>query len=312
MGELCIKLIDLEREVKNGKSFILCEPIYDSKLGLLIGTEKILVSGDFAKIGQRAGLSPYYEVKVRTAIPHYIEQEKRVQWANYAISYFQQKDLYKNLSDDKKDFIVKYLKSIISENDYLVWKLSQMKSFHKKVFEHVLNTCFIILICYHSYSLMNQSGMVDGKMVEKLVIASLLHSAGVTKFDPKIFDQKRIELSESHEYEEFLKHPIETYKLIQMESSKHEVGEDILQAILCQEEFLDGSGTPRGVLENDMDLLSRFLSISRFFEEIVAGEWSYKARSHHENIGKLRQQRAKFDPLLLKAMDASFKYLFQQ
>lgn len=310
MSEFHYTIDALEAEIRDGKSLMLVEPIRDDKFNVLIGSEKVLTDKDTQKIRERANPRPNTTFRVRTVIPHFIDEDKRIKWAAYVVSLFQGNELYNNLSRERKDFVMKYLKSILSENDYLIWKMSQIKAFSKKVFDHSVNTCFISMITYFTYLNTKLSGMMDPIVIEKVIIVSLLHNMGIMKYDPKIFEKKRIEIAPNRN-SWFYQHPIEAFKIIKSEGDKHELSEDVMEAILDSEEFLDGTGGPRGIQGDDLTFLARLVSLCGYFELLISEEFSHRTRHYREYIAKLRGEKEKFDPELLEALDLTFKYLFQ-
>jgi HD-GYP domain-containing protein (c-di-GMP phosphodiesterase class II) len=310
MGELLLTVDAIEREIKKGKSFILVESIRDNHFNVLIGTERILTEKDIQKIRERTPEWLEKPVLVRTAIPHYVDDEKRVKWSAYVISLFEGSNIFKKLPREKKDFVIKYIKTILLENDYLIWKLSQIKAYSQKVFDHSINTCFIAIVIYYGYSFLKLSGMVDAKTIERAVEVSLLHNLGLLKMDPAVLEKKRIEIAPMRT-DPFYHHTIEAYKLIKSESEKHELCDDVLEAILNNEEFIDGSGGPRGIGGNDLSFVARIVSISSYFDQLLAGEWSFKERSYRDFLAKLRVEKDKFDPGLMEALYNSFTYLVQ-
>lgn len=310
MSEFHYSIDKLEAEIREGKSLMLLESIRDEKFNVLIGTEKILTDKDVQKIRDKTKGGANVTFRVRSVIPHYIDEDKRIKWAAYVISLFQGNEIFVNLSRERKDFVTKYLKSILSENDYIIWKLSQVKAFSKKVFDHSVNTCFMTLVVYFTYLNTRLSGMMDPVVIEKIIVTSLLHNVGILKFDPKIFEKKRMEIAPTRS-SWFYQHPIEAFKMIKAEGDKHELSEDVMEAILDSEEFLDGTGGPRGIQGNDISFLARLVSLCGYFELLISEEFSHKARHYREYIAKLRGDKNKFDPELLEALDLTFKYLFQ-
>jgi HD-GYP domain-containing protein (c-di-GMP phosphodiesterase class II) len=152
--------------------------------------------------------------------------------------------------------------------------------------------------------------MIDARMVENIINASLLHDIGLLKIDPNLLEKRRVEMNVSKD-DPFYQHPIDSYKLVKSENQKHEISEDSIQAILNHEEYLDGSGTPRGVQEIDMHILSRIISIANYFELVLSNEFNLRPRHYRDHITRLRLEKTKFDPVLIDAVDMTFKYLFQ-
>ncbi len=310
MAEFHYSIEALEAEVRSGKSLMMIESIRDEKFNVLIGSERVLTDKDIQKIRGIYRNKPGVTLRVRTVIPHFIDEEKRIKWAAYVISLFSGNEIFQNLSRERKDFVNNYLKSILTDNDYLIWKLSQIKAFSGKIFSHTVNTCFIALITYYTFLQTKLSGMVDPVIIEKIITASLLHNAGLLKFDPKIFEKKRIEIAPNRN-SWFYQHPIESFKMIKAENDKHEIPDDVMEAILDNEEFLDGTGGPRGIQGDDLSFLARLISLSSYYELLISEEFTHKTRHYREHIGKLRSDKSKFDPELLEAIDLTFKFLYQ-
>jgi HD-GYP domain-containing protein (c-di-GMP phosphodiesterase class II) len=309
MGEHYISAQELLTKIKKGHNFYLLEPIFDDKHNVLVGTEKVLTEKDFERVYNRAPGSLKHSYHVRTVIPHYIPEDKRIQWSAYLISLFEGGVIFKNLQRSQKDFVVKYLKSLLPENDYVIWKLFQLKNFSKKLFLHSINTTFIALVVYFTYNNLNFQGMIDARMVTKILEAGFLHDIGITQTDKYLADKKRIELKES-QIKEYLEHTTLGYNLVRSEDDKHEISNEVLDAILNHEELLDGSGGPRGLREGQTTFLCQLVAVSSYFEMLVSGEWSYRARHYREYITKLRLQKTKYGEKLTEALDVSFKHLF--
>lgn len=309
MSEMYLTLDELAGQIKDGKTFQLVEPFCDERQNILIGTEKILNPKDVDKVLTRFPHLVTKPIRVLTAIPHYIPEEQRIKWTAYLISMFEQGPIFKNLPRIQKDFVVKYLKTLLVDNDYVIWKLSQIKNYSKKVFVHSSNVCFIAMITYFSYNTLNFQGMIDAKAVDEVIISSLLHDVGMMKADARMVEKKRIELSDA-EMTLFYSHATEGFKAIQEENSRHQIAREALLAIMNHEERVDGTGGPRGVNGEDITFLARLLSLSDYFELLTSHEWAIRPRPYRDYIGKIRAEKKKFDEKLVEALDMSFKHLF--
>jgi HD-GYP domain-containing protein (c-di-GMP phosphodiesterase class II) len=310
MAEMCLTIDALEAEIRGGKKLLLMQPLMDAKSNVLIGTGKILTDRECQRFRDFFPNQQKKQILVRTVIPHFIEEEKRVKWAAYAVSVFEGGEIFKGMARQKKDFVSKYLKNTLIENDYLVWKLSQIKNFSRKLFDHSLNVCCIALATYSTYTQVHMQGMVDAMLVDNVIAASLLHAVGLLKNDPKLLEKKRLELA-ANSASAFFQYTVESYRLVMAESERHELTDPVNQALLSVEEYLDGTGSPRGISGTDMDFLSRLISLSNYFELLVSGEFSVKPRPYREYVGKIRAEKTKFDPDLMESLDLTFKHLFQ-
>ena len=307
MPELTLTVDQMETRVKEGHNFLLVEPIFDERLNLLFGTEKILTERDIDKIKSRVPDYMRKTFRVKTTIPHYIPEEKRIKWGAYIISLFEGGAIFKSLTRDKKDFVNKYLKTSFVENDYVILKLSQMRGYSKKLFEHSIMTGLISVIVYQTYNQLNFQGMIDATMVDKVYSAGFLHDMGLLKFDAALLEKKRIEI----ENDDYNQHPIVAYKILQMETDKHELSKEVVETILSHEERLDGTGSPRGIKFDAMTFLGKLVGACAYFEMVIQAEYSLKPRPYREYIAKLRGETTKFDAKIVEAIDVCFKHLFQ-
>ncbi len=301
---------ELEKELLQGKNLVLLEPVYDSKMQVLIGTSKILTLKDLEKIKERCPQLLKKPIRVKHTVPHYVSDEKRSQWIDFIIAYIDKHDFFKTLPKENKEFISKYLKMALKDSDYIIWKISQLRTFSQKIYEHTIYTTFIAILAYRAHCISNRQGMIDGNELEKLIYASLLHSIGLTKFDSTFAERKRFEIEASDEKINFEQYPIESMKIIQSEKERHELSEDVIDAILNHNEYLDGNGTPRGIGGDDISLLARILGAANYFELLIRGEYTIRQREYKLYIEKFRQMKGKLDKDIVDAIDKSFKHIF--
>ncbi len=307
---ITLSIKELENEIANGKNFVLVEPIYDSKMQVLIGTAKILTIKDVEKIKERCPECLNRKITVKHTIPHYVPEEKRLQWIDYIISYIDKHIYIKSLSKDNKEFISKYIRMALKDSDYVIWKLSQLKSFSQKIFEHTLYTTFVAILTYKNISMAKKQGMIDGNELEKLIYASFLHAIGLTKYDKSFAEKKRIDIDASSEKDNYYQYPLESVKLIHLEKEKHELPEDVIDAILNHNEFLDGTGTPRGIGGNDLSFIARIVGAASYYEWLIRGDYTLKDRDYKTYIEKFRQMKGKLDPEISETIDKEFKHVF--
>lgn len=313
MEAIVLTVDALDKEIKDGKKLILLEPLYDSKLNVLIGTEKVLTERDIERIKERCPDHRHKRLKLRTTISHFIEEDKRIKWTSFIISIFEKSELFNPIKKDIKEFVIKYLKKYLTESDYIIWKLSQLKNISKKAFDHSVNSCLISLLIYHSYSTYKQSGMIDAKLIDNIIEASLLHNSGLIHLyqnDPLLLEKKRYEIAPAED-SPFYQYTIEGYRMLKEEFSRHEIADEVLDAVLNCEEFINGSGSPRGIKDADLSFLARIISISNYFELLLSAELSVKPRPYKDYIAKIRSEKDKFDAGLVDSLIISFKYFYQ-
>ncbi|MGC8765814.1 MAG: HD-GYP domain-containing protein [Brevinematia bacterium] len=301
---------ELEREIQQGKHLVLVEPVCDDKMHILIGTSKVLTLKDLDKIKERCPEVVKKPLRIKHTVPHYITEEKRNQWIDFIISHIDKNEFFKTLPKDNKEFISKYLRMALKDNDYIVWKISQLRNFSEKIFLHTVYTTFISILAYKTYSLANKQGMIDGNELEKLIHASMLHSIGLMKFEVSFAERKRMEIEDFDEKVNFEQYPIESMRILHSEAEKHELSEDVIDAVLNHNEYIDGNGSPRGIGGDDLSLLARILAASNYFELLISGEFTLKPREYKLYIEKFRQMKGKLDKDVVDAIDKSFKHIF--
>ncbi len=301
---------EILHQITKGKAFLLVEPLFDDRSNLLLGTEKILTSKDLEKVQSRYPEVFMKPLHVRTTIPHFISEEQRIKWVAYLISLFREDDFYRDLAKSPKDFISKYLKANLLENDYVIWKLSQIKNFSKKVFKHSVHTCFVSLTIYYIYNQNHFQGMINAHQVGSLISAALLHDVGFMQMNKGDVEKKRVELLES-EYLKYYQHAIYSYQILEAEKARHELDKEVMEAVLNHEERIDGSGLPRGLDGESLSFISQIVALADYFSQLTLGEWTLKQRPYREHIAKLRKEKTRFNPDLVAALDLAFKYLFK-
>ncbi len=308
MSTYFFTLDELLKLIQEGKSFLLVEPVYDSRLNPLVGTEKVLTEKDIYRIQDRCPEIKTKKLQVKEAFLHYIEESKRIQWAAYAVSFVSTHPLISGLPHQKKDFINKYMKAVIMDEDYLVWKLSQMKNFSKKLFEQSLLFGAVGLALYHSYSISALQGMVDASYVHKLIQGTLLMDVGLLKYNQQLVDAKRAGLPPEHA--KLLRdHAHDSAQLIISEKSRHQIEDSVIEAIANHEEYIDGTGQPAGKKGPELSEMSRFLSVVNYFTLLMTGELTVGKKSCRECFIKMKADKNHFDHRFQELLEPTFRHL---
>jgi len=308
MSTYFFTLDELLKEIRNGKTYLLIEPIYDSRLNALVGTEKVLTEKDIYRVQDRCPELKTKKIQVKEAFLHYIEENKRIQWAAYAVSFLNTHPMVAGLSHQKKDFIAKYLKATIMDEDYLVWKLSQMKNFSKKLFERSLLFGGVSLALYHSYSISTLQGMVDASQVHQIIQGSLLMDVGLLKYNLQLVEARRASLSPD-QAKLMHDHAHDSAQLILSEKSRHQIADSVIEAIANHEEYIDGSGQPAGKSGPQLSELSRLLSVVNYFTLLMSGELTLTPKSPREYFIKCKADKCHFDHRFQELLEPTFKHL---
>ncbi|MFN4217467.1 MAG: HD domain-containing phosphohydrolase [Brevinematales bacterium] len=308
MSTYFFTLEELLQEIRSGKNYLLIEPIYDNRLNTLVGTEKVLTEKDVYRVQERCPELKTKKIQVKEAFLHYIDENKRIQWAAYAISFLSTHPIISGLPHQKKDFINKYLKATVMDEDYLVWKLSQMKNFSKKLFEQSLLFSGVALALYHSYSISSLQGMVNAAQVHKIIQGSLLLDVGLLKYNVQLVDAKKASLSPDQQ-RLMHDHAHDSAQLIISEKSRHQIEDDVIEAIANHEEYIDGTGKPAGKTGPELSELSRLFSIVNYFTLLVRGELTVTSKSYREYFIKCKADKMHFDHRFQELVEPTFKHL---
>lgn len=163
----------------------------------------------------------------------------------------------KETYDNGKMVIDKYV-SFISNNKNAMGHLVNLKSSDFNSYQHSLNVSSL------SIGLAMKMNVTDKKELDLLGMGALLHDIGKTKLPIDI--TKDIHTYNEEELIEFKKHP--------------EVGADILRkggfadrrvVLLVEqhEEYIDGTGYPKGLKKSQMDPLAHFISLANTYDRYI-------------------------------------------
>jgi len=153
--------------------------------------------------------------------------------------------LYNTLGSDKVDL----LKLAFSEN--------KEYDYEDHLYTQLVNTCIFSLMIGKSLNL-------DIKARGNLGVGALLHDIGMF-IVPSSIIAKNGKLSED-EYDKIKTHPFLGYKiLVQVAKLSQEIAIISLQ----HQELFDGSGYPKGLKANEINILARIVSITSVFSSLI-------------------------------------------
>jgi|YNPMSStandDraft_2_1061718.scaffolds.fasta_scaffold00036_36 HD-GYP domain-containing protein (c-di-GMP phosphodiesterase class II) len=303
-----LTLDELLKAIREGKSYLLVEPIYDSRLNALVGTEKVLTEKDIYRVQDRCPELKNKKIQVHPAFVHYIDEAKRIQWAAYIVSLAGTHPVLSGLSHQKKEFINKYLKAVLMEDDYLVWKLSQMKNFSKRLFDRSVLASSVALAVYHSYAISALQGMINAQYIHKIIQGAILMDVGLLKYNQQIVETKRAALL-PEQGRLMVDHAHDSAQLVLSERSRHQIEDDVIEAIANHEERIDGTGQPAGKTGAELSELSRFLSVVNYFTLMVSGELTVGQKSFRECFIRCKADKPHFDHRFHELLEPTFRHL---
>ncbi len=145
-----------------------------------------------------------------------------------------------------------------------------------------------------SKKLAQKMNLPDSKF-DELVMYAKLHDIGKVAVSEKLL-KKKSSLNED-EWEEIKKHSEIGYRIANSSS----ILAPIAEYILCQHEWWDGSGYPRGLEGERIPLISRIVSVVDAFDAMTSDRPYRKAYSKEEAIMQLKRTSGiQFDPAVIE------------
>jgi putative nucleotidyltransferase with HDIG domain len=172
------------------------------------------------------------------------------------------KTLFHNvLTDDSIEQSVNEISSSIINSDKSTGELLRcirsMKSIGDYMYSHSLNVASICCLIGNWMKL-------GAKEVEELTIAGLLHDIGKVKVPQEIL-KKKTELTKSETFE-IKKHAQYGYDILK---DKTGFSEELCNGVLMHHEREDGSGYPKGVKGDKINLISKIISVADLYSRIT-------------------------------------------
>lgn len=98
--------------------------------------------------------------------------------------------------------------------------------------------------------------------ISKLKSAGFLHDIGKITLDEKLFLKDAMTMEE---YEKMRQHPVTGYRILNLFDNTL----DLAEYVYSHHENWDGSGYPRGLKGDEIDLLARIISVSETYERVL-------------------------------------------
>ena len=134
------------------------------------------------------------------------------------------------------------------------------------------------------------------KDIERLTLSGLLHDIGKAKVPVEILE-KQGPLTPREEAI-LRKHPMDGRRMIEKQAG---IDDDVLDVISQHHEFLDGSGYPKGLSGNDLGDLTRLMTISDRFANLISRQAYHTSVSSLQAFDILCSMGPKLDVPLVKA-----------
>lgn len=175
--------------------------------------------------------------------------------------------------------------SLALENNVsaMVW-LTRIKQQDNYTAEHCINVAILAMGLAHALEW-------EQADIELAGVAGLLHDLGKMKLDVSILN--KVEQLSPEEFEHLKSHAMLGYQLLKEDP---DVPEHITVAVRDHHERPDGHGYPYGKRAHEISQLSVLVAVVDAYDAITSHRVYDAARSHHEALGILWQQRgSQFD-----------------
>ena len=290
---MSVRVITLNQDAIGKK---LCQKLYNSKGGLLLGISTEIKEFHFSHI-QQVGYKSIYVVDDLEAdmdlSGHIISEKTR------ASTPIELKNIYKKLMSPNKITVSDGKKDLNELADSLVRQVNHrleappdildLKRQEDYLYQHAINVM--------AYSiLIGQSMQYHQMKLFDLALSALLHDFGMQFIDQEILN-KPGELEES-EYEEVKKHTDLGFQHL----SRKCFMKGIVSAVALQHhERNDGSGYPNGMAGDDIHEYSRIIAVCDFYDAYTSDRPHRHLHSIEDAVGYLMAQSGvEFDPNVVK------------
>ncbi|KPK98681.1 MAG: hypothetical protein AMJ95_02730 [Omnitrophica WOR_2 bacterium SM23_72] len=239
------------------------------------------------------------EVSVSSVVSRKLEEKNAgASLQLYEHSYRKIKDLYTGLSEgrlrsvsDMQRLSQELMEAMQQEDSgFLKICFSDYPAMEDYLYYHVLNVCII--------SLKLTSGLgFDRVKKEELALSCLLHDIGLVK-DLAIISKPRALTKE--EYATVRLHPQSGCEILNRVEPK--LSSAVLEAVSQEHERWDGSGYPRGLIENEIVVNARIIGLADCFEALTHPRPHRKKFTSVEACKIVVDEKSSFEARLIKAL----------
>lgn len=132
--------------------------------------------------------------------------------------------------------------------------------------------------------------------IKKVRMAGLLHDIGKISIDEAILN-KPGRLTQN-EWEAIIKHPEHGFKILSTSVDTLEIA----KAILAHHERWDGMGYPKGIMEEEIPIMARIISVADTFDAMTSIRSYKKATTEEAAIEEIKRcSGTQFDPIVVEA-----------
>jgi HD-GYP domain-containing protein (c-di-GMP phosphodiesterase class II) len=247
----------------------------------------------YIKPSERRNYQRYIEQNLNIIIEDKLIPESKKAGIIYETSKSLMRDVLANptLGDNirrSKDMISNTVEYILRGREAFL-NLLKITSFDYYTYTHSVN------VCTFTIALAQRLGITDRKTLGEIGVGALLHDVGKVKIPTRIIN-KRSSLNAA-EFNIMKKHPGFGNDLLK---ETNLLVEDSYIPVMQHHERLDGSGYPRGFLENEIHDYGKIIMIADVFDALTTRRVYQEAMDTYPALKIMYEMKGKFDPRYLR------------
>jgi len=192
-----------------------------------------------------------------------------------------------------------------AENQMYRSKISDKGNYHRELVTSMLEALYARSPAEEAHSknvgalsdaIAREMGLGQPK-IDRLVAAAVMHDIGKIAVRSEILEKER-PLDEAG-WQEIKRHPEVGYSILSSATEFNVLAE----IVLAHHERWDGKGYPRGLMGEEIPLLSRIISVAEAYDSMMSGRSYRKALSREEAVEELRRcAGTQFDPAVIEVL----------